>query len=470
MNPAASSPAPRQSLLRGVLKGAALLFLVLLAAHALNVFRHHRAIDRLEDAVRAKGEPLTLVELAAAYGPIPETNNAAALLLALWKERDPDYWQAFLDGKAELPAQRPTGLDPKVPFLGNKSQPLPPGGQLSPESLATAQAHLRAQAGHLQGLQAALTRPQARFPVRLTNGYTALLPHLAALKGEAQLLRLESAVAVEQADPDRAVRALAGVARVGNLLAEEPTLISQLVRLACGSITMAGTEHLLTRQTLSAPQLDALAAIADSLQTTGALRQSLLGERAFAVSVGGLTSAQFSTAMDASGGGLSMARSLGLLAGDQRLLLETLTASINLADQPLPVLLRAYADLQDKALTQARRFPPRILTSLLLPALEKIPEKLASHEARRRALLTAIAIERHRLAHNGQLPGRLEDLAPRFLPTVPQDPFAEGPLLYRTLKTGYVVYAVGVDLQDDGGRERDNKAKGPFDVPFTVKR
>jgi hypothetical protein len=109
----------------------------------------------------------------------------------------------------------------------------------------------------------------------------------------------------------------------------------------------------------------------------------------------------------------------------------------------------------------------------LLPALEKAPAKFAAFEARRRAGLTALAIERYRQAHQGALPAKLDDLKPQFLASIPIDPFDGQPLRYRPLAKGYVVYSVGYDRQDDGGRERVAKAYGranAYDETFIVER
>jgi hypothetical protein len=260
--------------------------------------------------------------------------------------------------------------------------------------------------------------------------------------------------------------------RMGNLPADEPTLISQLVRIAIQSSAAAGAEHLLARRALTGPQLDLLAGTCDGMQSTGLLRRALLGERASALSFLTASASQFEavTGSASGGSGLRVMSAVGLTLGDQQLLLETLAEGIALADTAFPGSLQRYAELEERTQARMRGFPPKLFTSMLLPALAKIPEKFATLEAKRRAMLTAIALERHRLAHNGQLPGRLDDLAPRLLPSVPQDPFLEGPLLFRTLATGYVVYSVGPDRQDNSGRERDTKTKAPFDLPFTVTR
>lgn len=53
----------------------------------------------------------------------------------------------------------------------------------------------------------------------------------------------------------------------------------------------------------------------------------------------------------------------------------------------------------------------------------------------------------------GKLPGNLSQLVPEYLPSVPNDPFFSGwPLVYRVQADGYILYSVGPNRKDDGGR------------------
>src|SRR5262249_45479809 len=82
--------------------------------------------------------------------------------------------------------------------------------------------------------------------------------------------------------------------------------------------------------------------------------------------------------------------------------------------------------------------------------------------------ITAIAVERFRLV-NGRWPDQLEDLAPGFLSKVPADPFDGQPLRYPRLKEGVIIYTVGEDRKDDGGRRVLIKAGEPdVDVGFQL--
>ena len=55
---------------------------------------------------------------------------------------------------------------------------------------------------------------------------------------------------------------------------------------------------------------------------------------------------------------------------------------------------------------------------------------------------------------NGRLPVSLDALLPDYLDMVPTDPFTGKPLLYRQTDDGVMIYSVGGNGIDDGGRPR----------------
>jgi hypothetical protein len=84
-----------------------------------------------------------------------------------------------------------------------------------------------------------------------------------------------------------------------------------------------------------------------------------------------------------------------------------------------------------------------------------------------RAARIAVAVERHRRTHNGELPASLDDLMPAWLPALPIDPFSGHPMLFARENDGYVIYSVGPDRLDNGGEQAgtkvtiDDKQRGP---------
>lgn len=90
-------------------------------------------------------------------------------------------------------------------------------------------------------------------------------------------------------------------------------------------------------------------------------------------------------------------------------------------------------------------------------------------QARLRTVGASLAIERYRDLHSA-LPDSLDDLVPKFLDAVVADPFTGGPLRYKKLAKGYVVYSVGEDGKDDGGTEPKRGYLPGTDITFTVER
>jgi hypothetical protein len=86
--------------------------------------------------------------------------------------------------------------------------------------------------------------------------------------------------------------------------------------------------------------------------------------------------------------------------------------------------------------------------------------RAAEAEARRRLLITAIALERYRGRHGGY-PKTLEELVPELLQSPPVD-FMDGkPLRYRLTDDGhFVLYSVGLDCVDNSGNMRGPTAHG----------
>jgi hypothetical protein len=67
-------------------------------------------------------------------------------------------------------------------------------------------------------------------------------------------------------------------------------------------------------------------------------------------------------------------------------------------------------------------------------------------------LLTAELGVRCYRSGEGRVPTSLEQLVPKYLRRVPSDPFSAQPLVYRSQGTNWLLYSVGEDGLDDGGK------------------
>lgn len=100
-----------------------------------------------------------------------------------------------------------------------------------------------------------------------------------------------------------------------------------------------------------------------------------------------------------------------------------------------------------------------ILIGLLLPTLGKLLDASDRTEQIEANLQVAVALAAYR-ADQGRYPGRLDELAPKYLPVVPGDLFSGKPLVYRPTADGYLFYSVGVNGLDEEGRWTDDEPKG----------
>ena len=69
-----------------------------------------------------------------------------------------------------------------------------------------------------------------------------------------------------------------------------------------------------------------------------------------------------------------------------------------------------------------------------------------------RAAVVALEVERYRLAHAGALPALLQDVRPSSGHALPVDPITGEDLRFKPADDGYLVYSVGANRADDGGR------------------
>jgi hypothetical protein len=94
-------------------------------------------------------------------------------------------------------------------------------------------------------------------------------------------------------------------------------------------------------------------------------------------------------------------------------------------------------------------------------------------DAQARLAVSALAIEAFR-NQESRLPQKLEEVAPKILADVPTDPFDGAPLRYRRRENGFVLYSIGRDREDNGGREKPEgktySGRSGFDITFTVAR
>jgi hypothetical protein len=100
-----------------------------------------------------------------------------------------------------------------------------------------------------------------------------------------------------------------------------------------------------------------------------------------------------------------------------------------------------------------------ILICLLLPAVPKVHTAADRSGQIHDNLRLAFALARYQRDH-GRFPRKLETLAPKYLTKIPSDIFSGKALVYVPSAGGYLLYSVGANGKDDGGRGYDDEPPG----------
>lgn len=320
----------------------------------------------------------------------------------------------------------------------------------------------------MREIEEAARRPHSRFPIHWDDGFDALMPHMAFLKGFSERFALRATARLIRGDTDAAFTDVRTALRLARTVEEEPLLISFLVHVAQASIaTRAAWQGLVDGQ-WTEPQLAELQAAFASQDFRAHLHRAMQGERAggnvqfdlmlrrpevVRVALQGVTSREDMLPVSFWTSATFAPR--GLLRRNQVAINRAhghLVSALRAPDWPQGVAGRDLDDFEWFRAVGLEPVTPRsVMARMLLPAVNKAEAKAARATVVARLAETACALERHRL-RTGAYPAALAELVPALLPDVPRDPLDGQPLRYRRRDDGHFdLWSVGLNGRDDGG-------------------
>jgi hypothetical protein len=442
-------------------------YLVLLLVFCFIVWRINLyfEINRRFDAIRAAKLPTSGQELNEWRHPVPDEENAALVLT-----------QAIA-----LLHKFPSKAADEIP----ESKLLDPGRQWTTSTRQSVVEYVVTNAPAVQMAQEALRRQRCRFDADFSCGPSTELPHLDGLKQLARIVALRAMIEAGEERTNAWLEDIGMELRLAATLVEEPVLISCLVHDSILRMTVQSAERGLNLFSPDAPTCEKLEAMFAAAGNTNLLPTALIGERALLIPVFRMSWREMQHLNQTDEDGASVKRKpqrfsgkpmtfLWLTGGFERDLnffLQAMETNIACAALPPPASL-VFTNVSEQ-LTDVARRRYYLLSSLLLPSYANVIVRHATTDANVRLARTALAVERFRLA-SGILPENLNELVPQFLSAVPMDPFDGQPLRYHRLTNGYVVYSVGRDCYDNGGRQKPadwkSSDKTNYDITFTVER
>jgi len=407
--------------------------------------------------VRAAGLPANLKELDKWYPAVPEEQNAALLVTKAM-----DLYvltnRGIVIGKFKLP---------------------PRGEKLSPAKKEYWREQVSLDSKALAKVDEALRLPGSRYPIDLSMGLATRLPHLSYLKSFGLLYQCQAVLAMEAGDYETASSNIIKILLLAGTLNKEPVLISQLVRLKIVDFAIEALERRIDSAPMNASEITNLvSAFERTADASDQFAIALIGERANLATLFFVTDAEAARMLSPPPDEIARRsfphhRSIALsIAGfydlDLGFFLNSMEKGIEAAKQSAPAMLRIggyFSKAGDKA--QSRYY----MVSPLLSAYGGAVTRPAEGDAKLQLVRTALGVEQFRNEY-GRLPEKITDLDLNLLPFA-MDPFDGELLRYKRMETGYLLYSVGRDRHDNGGKakpEGKHSANAEHDIPFTVMR
>jgi hypothetical protein len=463
-----------------VLSSVALVLCLVICWPVVVHYRIKAKLAAYERQLRAKGEKLTIAEVAPPTSPegvwSANTLLAAAGRLRMWV---PNFTN-----------QPPTMqmVSPGHGIVGWQQEPLPTSDQANVwPSLRTV---IDRNEATLAQAHAALQSPQITVPLDYSQGPNLLLPHLVVFKGIAQWFSAETVLALHDRRPEDAWASLEDLVALGQRYQDEPVMISLLVRIAIQTMAVNATWEALQSPDLQEPQLQELQQAWNSMDVLTQAEATLAMERAVHSDLfarGRLSYLNIAPFFTRSGFGSS---GLSELAQIGKEVLDNPKEGLNSLARRYPGYWKwkcwqsyddELADAQTiqaameavRAMREQGAFGPALqayeqATNAVLAAhpssglwmpcsvardgsVRGFLSRVAHFEIQRSVVVAALALKRYQLKH-GAYPAQLSALVPEFLPQAPRDPVDGKSLRYRLNPDGsFLLYSIGEDGVDNGG-------------------
>ncbi len=411
---------------------------------------------------KSRGEMITLMDVHNSYRPKAGVPNAAAYYGAatslMW---DPDWKTDPLPG---------------VPVVGQAK--LPPLGEPVPaEMISAIEVYLKRQESAVDLVEKGTQIDYCVFDLDFSKGMGMLLPHLGKMRKLQRVLMLKAVVQAEAGDADGAADTMATMFRFAAALQDEPILISQLVRYAMVAHAVEALERALAAGNPSEEALVKLDAAIAAGADIWRMRRAMMSERAMGLDVcrdlvNGEVSLQDIDTGDATKSTVVSFLAGGLLKANAVNYAEAMNRVVDGLDAPpaqaMDSAQKMFDEIEADFIAAKQSFTmgvSRIISGMLIPALGKacIMEAASNQDVAMARI--AVAIERFKLAEE-RLPGSLEELAPKYLATVPADILDGGKVKFRREGAGCTVYNAGLNRKDDGGAHKPEEPRGNQDGDF----
>ncbi len=429
---------------------------------ALNIYAGQRVKEEIK-IIQAKGEPVRFKDVV---GPsVPDEQNAATIYQKVF---------ALLDAnKDELDKVR------EITWGSDISQWTEEQKEEIPTILAKHDKVFKL-------LHEASLKPECDFK-RDYNEAPGIVPsHFSPLRTCFRLLYVKSTLEKEKGEIEEAVSTVLDAFAAARAVRSDRLMISSLTRIACDAMALKNLQELLTDKEIS---LESYRTLHEALKEERGIHIiDLYDDRCYGISVWDRIlqkkiniyqirfpelPARFYESLNEQPPHLSPTEKLvktvtyWYLGSYLRLPLLKLdyVCYLRMMSEAIEVTKKPYWQINKADVFSEERIPKTAFFSRHeLPSLARCLLQEARLDATFGTAELAIALRMYR-KKNGNYPGLLKELVPDIVRELPLDPFTGKDYLYRQEGNGFVVYSLGDNKKDDGGRgDEPQRWQGDFDI------
>lgn len=381
-------------------------------------------------AIKARGEPITPKEFAGK--PIPDSQNAAVLYMAAEKKIDSDAYRHDVGVARSMLRKHMLPLD-----------------QAAMERMSKALSHLQPV---FSLITTASSRPQCRFPSNPRTG-EADIAQQTGLWTLCHLLRASSALNSQTGDMDRAVNDITAQFRMAAQLKQGSTLTSQSMRAGLISIAALTTTEAAQFGTFSDTQCRLVYDAVADIDLVEGYRQAWLGERVI------LLLALDPTGVEGMQDAPPIPDPIGYIY-EKTAFRGDLAVGLRFIARQLDGIDLGYREAVAQGLIDEQPdFPVyAILSKIMSPVFAS--SSFARFRADEQLAETRmfLALQAYKARYGGY-PATMQELKTKLGWTLPKDPFSGKDFIYKRLSKGFIIYSVGPDMKDDGGRSLGDRVE-----------
>lgn len=308
--------------------------------------------------------------------------------------------------------------------------------------------------------------PHCDFQRPYEKGAAVEFPEYAALRHAARLLAAQATLESDAGQPRKAFATITVGARIAAHMSEDRTLISLLMQIALRAI-MDRSYHTVLRAHRDRPGIVALAAQTE--RAFGA-KPDLLHALGGEVVLGTVTCEQMRTGTlprsEEDEGVLPQKSPAWVVNGWEANLLSSwreVFRNLRRVGNADPLVQYTILQAKGRTFRSAGGNLDNVIAALSFPVFDNAPLKIGQEDALRQLRKTAVALVAYR-QKTGRYPERLDQLP---VPP-PPDAFSGKPFIYQRKGSGFLLYSVGQNLKDDGGRVKSTQPGGPDDTDIVV--